>query len=144
MERDLEKDLIEIECAIKSQEEKGNIFTMSVLQRCHKLVSELQEYKALEEQGKLLKLPCKAGDTVWHISEKAEKRGRKRTAVLFVDEGIVDNITLGCAMTPQITVCSNENTWDTFGCGDIGKTVFPTKEEAEAALKEMIKKQPSR
>ena len=39
MERDIEKDLIEIECAIKSQKEKDNIFTMSVLQRCYNLVS---------------------------------------------------------------------------------------------------------
>ena len=42
MKRDIEKDLIEIECAIKSQMEKDNMFTVSVLQRCHKLVSELK------------------------------------------------------------------------------------------------------
>ena len=47
MDRDIEKDLIEIECAIKSQEEKDNMFTVSVLQRCHKLVSELKSYREL-------------------------------------------------------------------------------------------------
>ena len=61
MNRDIEKDLIEIESAIKSNRERDNIFTLSVLQRCHKLVSELKEYKDLEEQGKLLKLPCQVG-----------------------------------------------------------------------------------
>ncbi len=61
MERDLEKDLIEIECAIKSQLEKDNMFTVSVLQRCQKLVTELKEYRELNEQGKLLKLPCAVG-----------------------------------------------------------------------------------
>lgn len=45
MERDIEKDLIEIECAIKSQEEKDNMFTVAVLQRCYKLVSELKRYR---------------------------------------------------------------------------------------------------
>lgn len=50
MDRDIEKDLIEIECAIKSQEEKDNMFTVSVLQRCHKLVSELKSYRELEER----------------------------------------------------------------------------------------------
>lgn len=45
MERDIEKDLIEIECAIKGQEEKDNMFTVSVLQRCYKLVSELKKYR---------------------------------------------------------------------------------------------------
>lgn len=52
MERDLEKDLIEIECAIKSQLEKDNMFTVSVLQRCHKLVAELKNYRDLDEQGR--------------------------------------------------------------------------------------------
>lgn len=58
MKRDIEKDLMEIEQAAKEQEKRDNTFTLSVLQRCHKLVSELKEYKELEEQGKLLKIPC--------------------------------------------------------------------------------------
>ncbi|EOS68783.1 hypothetical protein C818_02658 [Lachnospiraceae bacterium MD308] len=61
MEREIEKDLIQIESAIKSQTEKDNMFTVAVLQRCYRLVSELKEYKGLEEQGKLLKLPCAVG-----------------------------------------------------------------------------------
>ena len=69
MKRDIEKDLIEIECAIKSQKEKDNIFTMSVLQRCYKLVSQLKEYKDLEEQNRLIKLPCAVGDTVYVLAE---------------------------------------------------------------------------
>lgn len=105
--------------------------------RLFKAEKKLAEYEDLEEQGKLLKLPCKAGDTVWYISEKVEKRGRKRATVLLIDEGVVDNITLGCAMKPQITVCNNENTWDTFDCEDFGKSVFLTKEGAEAALERM-------
>lgn len=32
-------------------------------------VQELQHYKALEEQGLLLKLPCKVGDTIYHIMD---------------------------------------------------------------------------
>ena len=45
MKRDIEKDLIEIETAIKVQKEKDNTFTVSVLQRCLELVSELAEYE---------------------------------------------------------------------------------------------------
>ncbi len=52
MIRDLEKDLIEIECAIKSQEEKDNTFTVSVLERCYELVSELKGYKELKKKEK--------------------------------------------------------------------------------------------
>ncbi|MDE7331229.1 MAG: hypothetical protein K2O16_03160 [Lachnospiraceae bacterium] len=99
---------------------------------------QLKKYEDLEEQGRLLKLPCAVGDTVWYISERIEKQGRKKVEVSFVDEGIVDSITLGCMMVPQINVCNDENVWMTFdGVEDFGKTVFLTKEAAEAALKEM-------
>ena len=67
MERDIEKDLIEIKCAAKGQEERDNMFTFSVLQRCYKLVSELKKYKDLEEQGKLLKLPISPETVMYSI-----------------------------------------------------------------------------
>lgn len=41
-------------------------------------VRKFREWKSLEEQGKLLKLPCKVGDTVWYISDRTEKQGRKK------------------------------------------------------------------
>ena len=101
-------------------------------------LEELKEYKRLEEQGLLLKLPCKVGDTVYYISEKIEKQGKKKVSVPIVDKGIVDNITFGSTMIPQITVCNNENIWITFdGVEDFGKTVFLTQAEAEEALKRM-------
>ena len=49
MSRATEKDLIEIDCAIKSNEERDNAFTVSVLQRCRELVLKLIEYENLEE-----------------------------------------------------------------------------------------------
>lgn len=98
----------------------------------------LKGYEDLEEQGKLLKLPCVVGDDVWYISEKVEKQGRKKIEVPFVDKGTVDNITLGHMMLPQITVCNNENVWTTFdSVEDFGKTVFLTQQEAERVLAEM-------
>ena len=160
MDRDIEKDLIEIECAIKSQEEKDNMFTVSVLQRCHKLVSELKEYrelkerlnsvygecdgilevivnhlehhegidlpepvfkarlltdgevdeweafKAVEEQGKLLKLPCAVGDTVYCIMTSV--KGTKPT------------------------IFSQKFDYSMIDCFE--KTVFLSREEAETAL----------
>ncbi len=114
----------------------------------HKEVEECQEWKGilerlayyedLEEQGLLPKFPCKVGDTVYFISERTEKQGRGKVVTEFVDKGIVDNITLGSAMIPQITVCNNENIWTTFdSVDDFGKTVFLTQDEAEEALKRM-------
>lgn len=53
----LEKDLAQIECAIKDHEKRGNTFTMSVLQRCYELVVELKEArKALKKTEKLVEL----------------------------------------------------------------------------------------
>lgn len=33
------------------------------------VLTKLADYEDLEEQGRLLKLPCKVGDTVYYISE---------------------------------------------------------------------------
>lgn len=91
-------------------------------------LERLKEYEDLKKLGKLLELPCAVGDTVWYISERTEKNGRKKIVVKFVEKGDVDNITLGMMMVPQITVCNDENIWTTFdGIEDFGKTVFHTK-----------------
>lgn len=105
-----------------------------------KVCDKLGEYEDLEEQGKLFKLLCAAGDTVWYISEKIEKQGRKKITAPFVEKGMIDNVTIGCMMIPQITVCNDENIWTTFDCReDFGKIVFLTYEEAKAALEELTK-----
>lgn len=99
-------------------------------------VDQWEEYKTLDKQRKLLKLPCAVGDTVWYISDKTEKQGRKT----FIDKGIVDNITLGQTMIPQITICNDENVWTTFdSIEDFGKTFFLTQEEDDTALKKVKK-----
>lgn len=130
MERDLEKDLIEIECAIKSQEEKGNIFTMSILQRCHKLVSELQEYKALEEEGKLLKLPCMIGDLLYIINPKNLKIESKHTVEGFriYEDRIMVETKIGDGLGGFLTDALQ-----------FGKYAFLSKEEAEKGIKEILR-----
>ncbi len=117
MERDIEKDLIQIEGAINSQLEKENMFTVSVLQRCHKLISELKEYKDLDEQGKLLKLPCAVGDTVYAIE---------------VDE---ENFTHFHCPRKISEYRFNLQMMDLLGM--FGKCIFLTREEAESALEEL-------
>ena len=36
-------------------------------------LEELKQYRDLEEQGLLLRLPCKVGDTFWELNENAEQ-----------------------------------------------------------------------
>ena len=74
-----------------------------------KIVQKLAEYEDLEEQGLLLRLPCKVGDTVYYI--------------------------LGI---PTETPCVIEScTFELSDIYRIGKTLFLTQAEAEQKLKEM-------
>lgn len=78
--------------------------------RVKSLKKKLKEYKDLEEQGLLLRLPCKVGSTVYHIANKR---------ILEVKNADVFFLCL----------CVAE--------GRFGKTVYLTQEEAERKLKEM-------
>lgn len=80
----------------------------------HKQVAEylrkLKEYEDLEEQGRLIKFPCKVGDTVYYVAQ-----GR------IVE---VSNIDLFFLL---LSVVENR----------FNNSVFLTKSEAEAKLKEL-------
>lgn len=105
----------------------------------HKQVAEylkkLKEYKDLEEQGLLLRLPCKVGDTVYQISEN------------FIEPCTVETIFLGNYRDRNGNYCNMAEIYydrDDYPYvsteiyfTDIGKTVFLTKAEAEAKLKEL-------
>jgi hypothetical protein len=121
---------------------------------CEQLAEWLEkskEYQQLEEQGKLIKLPCKeaytkSGDIVY----------------LIYDDEVVECIHCGLGINPvdgkaYIALATDEDIFPyrrpipecdldpTDWCtntidaevGEIGKTVFLTKAEAEAKLKEL-------
>ena len=85
---------------------------------------ELQHYKDLEEQGRLVELPCKVGDTVWSTRWWDNKKISKK----------IDGETW------YRDIFQHKITKEKFSLYDldkIGKDVFLTKEEAEAKLKEL-------
>lgn len=99
------------------------------------VLTKLADYEDLEEQGRLLKLPCKVGDTVYYISEG------------FVEPCTIEVIFLA-DYTDKNGNCSYmaEIHYDREDCPyvsteiyftDIGKTVFLAKSEAEAKLKKI-------
>lgn len=95
--------------------------------------NKLGEYEKLEDNDKLLKLPCAMGDTVYtNVSMKGwyfRKENRPYEAkVVFVGINGSDNF---------MNVDFGNGRMLQFKFLDIGKTVFLTKEEAEAALKNM-------
>ena len=91
-------------------------------------VKEIEaKYRDLDEQGLLLRLPCKVGDTVYvptrdFISEL-------RIAHISVSENnTFFHWMLNAGIYPNL---------DGFSVDKIGKTVFLTKSEAEVKLKEL-------
>ena len=90
---------------------------------------KLCEYEDLEEQGLLLRLPCKVGSTLYQpISNQINE---------YKAIGLCFDITRNEFMYEvayQIGLQWYKTTCD-FDC--INKTVFLTKEEAEAKLKEL-------
>lgn len=81
---------------------------------------KLKEYEDLEEQGRLIKLPCKVGDTVYVIVGK-------NISVQKIQRATIDS-------EMKIEFCTKRRGFALF---NIGKTVFLTKSEAEAKLKEL-------
>ena len=84
-----------------------------------KVFEKLQHYEDLAEQGKLIELPCKIGDTAYGIRRYKGRIVKSGTVseMFYNQDGeliiAIKNVCRGC--------------W--------GKQIFGTREEAEAALK---------
>ena len=83
---------------------------------------KLKEYEDAEEQGLLVKLPCKVGDTVYNLVPRAKKGNEYNTdkveKIVIRDNSVL--LLFECGLGKYID--------------QIGKSMFLTKEEAEAAL----------
>jgi hypothetical protein len=98
----------------------------------HRLRDELKRYKQAEQEGRLVVLPCKVGDTVYHRSGQHTIDDIQ----LFYprQNGHVPEERIGKL---QIRLGSlNYAGLQTFAtyADEIGKTVFLTREEAEKAI----------
>lgn len=95
------------------------------------ITEKLAEYEDLEEQGLLLRLPCKVGDTVYIITHVFNGK----EVIGAIGRRKIDSIG-GNALNP-IYVISKEPYELRFCPSEFGVRVFKTKEEAEAKLKEL-------
>lgn len=92
-------------------------------------LEKLADYEDLEEQGRLLKLPCKVGDTVYGINtDRNIVSALKIISVKIYSYAIYFDYQLIDGIYKNIV---------SFADADIGKTVFLTKSEAEAKLKKL-------
>lgn len=99
-----------------------------------KAIKKLANYEDLEEQGLLVRLLCKVGDTVWDI-DIGRPEPYKITAFSY---GCHDLLEFGCddEITFYYTGCDRPIV-GAFLLSEIDKTVFLTREEAEKKLEEM-------
>lgn len=109
-----------------------------------KVAEKLKQYEDLEEQGRLLRLPCKVGDTVYVVTSpfnvfddieydenmKDEVYESYVSSVSFYESGEQYRI---------YAKATNHFIGAYFRECDFGKTVFFTREEAESKLKEREK-----
>lgn len=100
------------------------------------ICEKLGKYEDLEEQGRLVKLPCKVGDTVWD-NDFGRPCAYTITAFSFgeCEEYICKPVT-----TKEVVFYyenSSGSITGSFAESAIGKSVFLNKYEAEAKLKEL-------
>lgn len=105
-------------------------------------IQKLNEYERAEEQGLLLKLPCKVGAELFAVLNKCR-------AMVVSEEDCDDELScLECPYKKQFIVTQVSATKDVLMDEYFskvptyiwGKTLFATKEEAENALVELGKK----
>lgn len=90
-------------------------------------LEKLTEYEDLEEQGKLIKLPCRVGDKLYVINSKEE-----------ILELTVKNFSYYAYSIPRLEIYF-EDASGFESClfdGTLNEGVFCTQEEAEKALQE--------
>lgn len=112
---------------IKSMQEEH--FSGLEMAKLHSALMELKKYQEADKDGRLVVLPCKVGDRLYEVTGRKTISVYKVRAIrvelfgLFIERDIVEGFV-----------------WQSLAginAGEIGKTVFLTREEAEKALEAM-------
>lgn len=103
----------------------------NILNQIIDCLKELKEYKELESDGKLVKLPYKVGDILYYIN-----------GPYILDAEVIEFWIDECEVWNILTnVYQNRDTYELqVNPENIGSKVFLTKEEAEEKLKEIKKR----
>ena len=97
------------------------------------IINKLCDYENAEEQGLLVRLPCKVGDTLYRVNKGAKEPViMMRVIQLYIKQIHKDRTIM------RIDVINDADMGEScyLQC-DIGERIFLTREEAEAKLKEM-------
>ena len=121
MDRLIDRQMDNIEKAYESIPMGGKLeFSKSAIEGLYQVLKELKEYKDLEDNGLLIKLPYPIGTPLFI---PCKKQGVKQ-----------DHIRRWQTNNKGLMFCSNGSF---YVVDAIGKTVFLTREEAELKLKEI-------
>lgn len=90
-----------------------------------KYLKELERYKDAEQQGLLVKLPCKIGDAIYRMTPET---------LVPITRDIIMQITICDGLTLLHGEVISE-----IDAAEIGETAFFSMEEAEQKLKELSK-----
>ena len=121
MDRLIDRQMDNIEKAYESIPMGGKLeFSKSAIESIYQVLKELKEYKDLEDNGLLIKLPHPIGTPLFI---PCKKQGVKQ-----------DHIRRWQTNNKGLMFCSNGSF---YVVDAIGRTVFLTREEAELKLKEI-------
>lgn len=96
------------------------------------LLEELKSYKDLEEQGLLVRLPCKIGDTVYRVNAGAKQ------PIIPMTVSEIHFLCYKNERAVRFDAIGKEDMGEScYRLEDIGRIVFLTREEAEKKLEEM-------
>nr|DAV83377.1 MAG TPA: hypothetical protein [Bacteriophage sp.] len=129
-----------IKTAESLMEAEKNMFKWDVLRHLRDFAENyrerIKEYQQLEEQGRLVKLPCKVGDTVWQIMVVGVQ-GKNIQYGIF--RAVVTKISVDYQMNFLLSTITEygERYRNEVTSTAIGETMFFTKSEAEAKLEEL-------
>lgn len=95
------------------------------------VLEKLADYEDLEEQGRLIKLPCKVGDTIYAVGEIVKEY---KVISVSYHSNKPTNRSEFCIETLPV---NGSRVVVAFYDKEFGKNVFLTKSEAEAKLEEL-------
>ena len=118
-------------------DDEGITITQLAKDGRYKALEEIAERLAnreqAEEQGLLLRLPCKVGDTLYRVNKGAKEPViMMRVIQLYVKQLHKDRTVIRID-----AINDNDMDESCYFLKDIGEKVFFTREEAKAKLKEM-------
>ena len=92
----------------------------------------MKEHKGLEEQGLLVRFPCKVGDTVYRVNAGAKQ------PIIPMTVSEIHFLCYKNERAVRFDAIGKEDMGEScYRLEDIGRTIFLTREEAEKKLEEM-------